>query len=124
MLHPDFRRKQLLPAPSLKFSIKKILPRLQKEKSPKERKSNNKEKVSPLTVWSPNKSIPAADGSIQLSTNAKVDQLHFGVISEQNVLSFDVAMDDFVCVQMTKTSEDFPTDECDPLFFHRHCFAS
>lgn len=61
------------------------------------------------------KRIPSADRSIQLCAHAKVDQLDFGIVREQYVLSLNVPVNDLVTVKIAETPQNFSGNVSDPL---------
>lgn len=57
-------------------------------------------------VGCPNECVALADGAVQLSRHAKVDQLDVSVVCEENVLSFDVAMDHLTLVKVAEALQE------------------
>ena len=59
-------------------------------------------------VGRPNESVPSSDGAVELSTDSKVDQLDLGVVGQQNVLAFDITVDDLASMQVRQSFQNFP----------------
>ena len=57
-------------------------------------------------VWGSDERISSPDCSIQLSWDAEVDEFHLGVVRQENVLAFDVAMDHFAGVQVSQSTKN------------------
>ena len=57
-------------------------------------------------VGCPNECVALADGAVQLSRHAKVDQLDVSVVCEENVLSFDVAVDHLTLVKVAEALQE------------------
>ncbi len=57
-------------------------------------------------VWCSDERVSSSDGSVQLSTNSKVDKLDLGIVREENVLTLDITMDNLASVQMSQTSKN------------------
>jgi hypothetical protein len=51
-------------------------------------------------VWRSDERVSSPDGSVQLSADSEVDELDLGVVGQQNVLAFDVAMNDLAGVKV------------------------
>lgn len=70
-----------------------------------------------MSMYRSDKSVSPSNSSIELRRNSEIDELHLGVVSQQDVLAFDIAMDDFIAVQIAETAQDLSADVGDPLFF-------
>lgn len=64
-----------------------------------------------------NECIASAYRAIQLRGDTKVNQFDLSIIGEQHVLALDVAMDDFVRMQIAETAQDFTAYVSDPFLF-------
>jgi hypothetical protein len=51
-------------------------------------------------VWRSDERVSSPDSSVQLSADSEVDELDLGVVGQQNVLAFDVAMNDLAGVKV------------------------
>lgn len=59
--------------------------------------------------------IPSTNRAVQLRRHPEIDQLHFGIVRQQHVLPFDVAMDDFVGVQIAEAAQNLAANVRDPF---------
>ena len=59
--------------------------------------------------------MPASDGAIQLRAHAKVHQFDFGIVGKEDVLALNVAVDNFIAMQMVESFEDLPANVGDPF---------
>ena len=50
-------------------------------------------------------------------------EFHFSIVGQQNVLTFDVPMNNSVCMQIGQATKDLSAEICNPLFSHRVCFG-
>lgn len=69
------------------------------------------------------KGVPPSDGAVELSWNSKVDEFYFGIVGEKNVLTLDVAMDDFVGVEVAETAQDLAANVRYPLLLQTLSFC-
>lgn len=67
--------------------------------------------------------VPAADGLVEASAHAEIDELHLGIVGEEHVLPLDVAMDDLAGVQMRETARDLAANVGDPVLAQREGFG-
>ena len=52
-----------------------------------------------------------------------MNTIDFGIVRQQNVLSFDVTMDDLIGVQMSQSAQNLTADVSDPFFFEALSFS-
>ncbi len=69
-------------------------------------RSDGKRGCQHRPVGRPNECVALADGAVQLSRHAKVHQLDVGVVCEENVLPFDVAVDHLALVKVAEALQE------------------
>lgn len=56
-------------------------------------------------VWSSNESVSSPNGSVKLRAHSEVDQLDLRIVGEENVLTFDVTVNDLASVEMGQSAK-------------------
>lgn len=57
-----------------------------------------------MNKYRSDKSVSPSNRTIELCRDSEIYELHLGVVGQQDVLAFDIAMYDFIAVQIAETA--------------------